>query len=1770
MFKYDLSDDDGHKREWQTSGNFVHSTQTIIDDCYNISGKYKSQYKEPDGVPAHYWYIKGQVYVYNQNISAYTGAPNAYSEKVEIPLTITAASHGTMKLLNIQPNYYAYYKSADVPLEEGQKLVINDITYYKNDPIDYWTYSLLNPAEKSLFVKETYVVKEDCKIGSTDYKAGQVLSDEEYETLMVEQSDGTYLPPTVTQEYVDDDGTTKTKTVDFGYIFRSSNNMSHDTGYILTYKVNNPTSWDTWYTSKSGSPSNKNQTGGSSYEDAPTYRLKVTTGGEVLGQREYAVGNVIAKDIYDTYDAISSDIKSSLTGQAEFGPASIVTSEVTIGNDTWFAGSTVSAATAATLAGYVEDAYISTHTIQLSPTEYVYLGSKLSASERSALLTKYADNVALKKEIEDDIVPAYICTTAGLYGGNYYEAGKNYRGLEAWSSMSATDRDKFVFNYDALDVLIDPTYGGAQGNKYQYDSSDANLAGAEANEAHYSLQQPVDYTASYNPTISTETLTLGSPVTIKRNGSRVENVTTIQKDDELSREVFEQKLHNEQRYYAAINVKEAGTYYVVKESFQIGNTPYAVGTTISSASFGALSDEDKAKIAKLTFTTEQEGNQYYFCRETYQVANSSLGVKVDALSGVYASDATNSVSGTFSKGEDVPVGAVINHATYTSLVENNQQKDFVIHGIAPTETSTFYVSRNSDISDLSQEKIITVVYQYDYDENDASGNVTPVSERHVVNIHIKFKSGVPTVEDIKAPQIVLPGSRLGMREPNVTPGAYEVTGGGWELFQKKRDAESHDNGVEYSPLTDKLFYYQNDYYLAYYATTYLGKTYSNHVQVSVANYHDLAAVMGDKDHHYYIDHKDVDREPKIYINDYKTSDPTTSKNGLDLLKNLIDLTYVVNNDATGNPKPISSGELEGHMPLDLTHADKPMRGGEYLKFFLRSDQDHTGSPWTPIANDEGKCFRGVLHGDGYTVNGLSNSLFNHLCGDVYNLGVTGSFTGAGIAEDGEGYMENCWVYNSSTEAKTSKPVYGNPTITTGDESTRPIRIVNCYYMEENNAENKYTNHTGSYGIPTRKPAQSFHNGEVAYDLNGFYLNKRYYDNASLSGTKTAYQYFKANADGTLPTKPTTANYLSAANAQYGNIGYVEERLKDGDFIYAGGEIPEGNDERFYIDEEDNSGYYPIWPDDYLFFGQMLTYGYAENRPYQPLPSHINKSGNRLTTTATSINRVFRAPAYFRSSDMGVAHYNPYAVFAAESADKTYTVYPGMTAIDFTGTNDGAYNLGLGSVGKSGSTTQGFYPPLLDNDGLTFFRNADLTKNLLVYTPVATDDANSVSSTTYSAVNTALSEPVYTEGTDNPGYRTVAIQDASSVYGHQVVKNSSKFEAQGDHFLVDKQEFYAPLSYDYVSRHRMFYQRTPENFVNRTQGWEENFVNRTQGWEGISLPFGVELVTTQTKGEITHFYGSSTSSYNNTGTKLGHEYWLRAFEGNLQQKKDEDGVYTADFNYPAAGSEGDKEYTNTYLWDYYYSAGAQLDRNADKYQTYYKDAHTFDDYGYAVAAKPYIIGFPSDTYYEFDLSGSFEAHWTAAEPAKLPKQVVTFASWPNAHINESDNDTGDKEGDYIFTTNYLKQTFPAGTADTYTLNAAGSSYSIIPATSESPIVVEPFRPYFTKATASSRTRGVEQIVFGQADTSFGIEKHGDPSEGELAEGLSIYVQKNKIVVTSNLHSTTDVRIMTPAGVTTTLFTIRPGETIQTRVIISGVYIVQTTDGRYTKKLGVKNR
>ncbi len=1644
---------------WETSGNFIHSTQTIIDDCYNVSGKYTGT----DAAPAHYWFIQGTVYVYDQYISAYTGAPNAYGETVDIPLTITAASHGTMKLLDVKPNRYAYYSAPNTPMTKEQKIVINDVEYHLNDPITYWDWSLLPPAERNLFVPETYVTIADCKYSSNADEvipAGTVMLPDAYNTEKA-------VHPQV--YHVE-----KQEMVDFDFVYRSSNNMSHNTGYMLTYKVNNPTDWDTWYTPKeSAAPvADKNQTGGDAYEDGPTYRLKSGIEGGIFGQREYMVSNLISQDVYDTYEAIDS---KPATGQAKFQKAYLVTQEYASGDVHLNVGSAVSKADADNMTGYVAPAFISTSTIQLSESEYIYVGARMTEAEKDAYKTAHP---ALASEIEKDVVPAYYCTEAGLYGGNYYAENKNYRALEVWSSMSASDREKFEFNYDAFDVLVDPSYGGTSGEKYQYDSSAATAAAAAVNQAAYSLERPVNYTATYN----------GSEIS-------THNGITLKHGDEYSRTDFE-KLPNEKRHYTAINVTEAGNVYVVNTPFAVGNTPYVVGNIISASTYGSLGT-DQAKVTTLNFKSEHVGNSYYYCREAYTVGNDvQEGVEVTGVTGIGAA------TGTYGKSETVPVGLVIDQSNYDDL--KNWQADFTIHGISPTETSTLYVSRFSDIFDLSKEKIITVIYQYDYEESNAAGtSVTPVSERHVVNIHVLFKSGVPTVEDIKAPQTVLPGTYVGVREPHVTPGAYEVIGGGWKLFTKKSDAESHINGIEYTPTADPLYWYQNGYYLAYYAKTYLGETYSNAVPLSVANYHDLKTVLEAKDrHHYYIDHKDAKspRYPKVYINDY-TAD---GKNGLDMLKDLFDLTL---------------DKEAAKTTYGAFDTPENIAGAKNLDIIFRTNIRHADA-WTPIGGGTDPCFEGNVHGDGHYVSALDHSLFGKLCGHVYNLGVMGTFTGGGIADvaDNSGSAENCWIKTSGTPAADTKAVIGS--------YSNNNQVTNCYYPG---------NEAFATGAAKTASKTAFYYGEVAYNLNRFYLQERY------------------NHSGATPAI---------------DVEYVQKRYGNPDFIYADGVIPEvvnpdrvkknpGTDTPATDPITGEQLYVPLYPYDYLFFGQALTYGHIAGKTHQDVPSPIVKDDDLIDVGDTG-NRVYRAPAYFRNSTMSKVYFSPNAVFAKTDADEDNPtdIHRGLTAIDFTGYDD-AFDKDNGTAKAYSKDYEGseFFAPLLDVDEISGLSNYGLTKNLLVYTEAAptSGDGTTAAEKTAKVVQTSLEEPGYVQGGT---YGEVAAQDGTTVNGHWVyiqrgLEEAPKYKywASNDHLLIDKNDFWAPIAYQFDSS-LMWYQRIPDTYA-----------GLNTGWESIVLPFNVLTVSTHQKGEITHFF---TDGGNNG--KIGHEYWLRKYTRIEDNSGSEANTMKATFvSLPKNQTDAstDKNYTNDFLWK-------ELHQFLDGGQnTYYKDIDvTYEGYPLQQRATPYIIGFPGKAFYEFDLSGQ----WTApARPSGFERQVVTFASTTGITIRKSDDDmAGVKYSGYTFTPSYLNQELAAGT-DNYVMNAEGNRYVKVPATGDATTPVLPFRAYFAKSGSGNNTLS---IVFSDAEGKPEVTPDNGADDNEPSTvtegkgGMTFTPGLGTITTKSTLKEARTVLVYGVGGALVKAFDIKPNSSVTIHVPSGMVYAIRTVAGDYSSKLMVR--
>jgi len=185
--------------------------------------------------------------------------------------------------------------------------------------------------------------------------------------------------------------------------------------------------------------------------------------------------------------------------------------------------------------------------------------------------------------------------------------------------------------------------------------------------------------------------------------------------------------------------------------------------------------------------------------------------------------------------------------------------------------------------------------------------------------------------------------------------------------------------------------------------------------------------------------------------------------------------------------------------------------------------------------------------------------------------------------------------------------------------------------------------------------------------------------------------------------------------------------------------------------------------------------------------------------------------------------------------------------------------------------------------------------------------------------------------------------------------------------------------------------------------------------------------------------------------------------------------------------------------------------------------------------------------------------TAVAIDKLDKQVITFASNKKAAIAVSDDEIKKAETtvkysgqNYTFKPSYMNETLAVG--NNYTLNDAGNSYNKVTGAAKS---VSAFRPYFVSQAAAARQYVPERIVFG-GDYN-GLEEQPIST---LDGGLEIYVKDHRIIATSHLKEPVTIWIMNVGGITLANYVLQPGETQETRVQNTGVYIVNK------KKLLVK--
>jgi len=1656
----------------QSSGNFVSSTQTIIDECFPTANSYFED-KTSEYSPAHYWFIKGDFYVYNQEISAYTGSAQAYIENVSIPLTILAQGNAKLYIEDIKTNLYA----DSLTFAGADSVICNGTTYYGNDPISYWDYYNLSAHDKQYFVEKSYACVADVYMKETDaengidpvHRKGEVFQPAGYDTLRA--------------SYYDNKGNVIAK----DRAFRLTNALSRDNGYLLAVSLDQPELWDEYYTlgtnantkitKKAYDALNTNDQ--ANYKLGPTYHLNGDNNTyHIFGQSEYKVADLIEKGLYDKYMGLDQTARENLPNQAVFEPAymALTTCDINVGNKVYHVversaipKSRYDSISDNTQKSYFAEAYIGLETIKLTDKLLLSSDQLYSYAELAAYANQY-DQITTTGTAPNLVFNgyprAYFCKKAGNYGGTAFTSGQNYQAA-MYTNLNKTERQNFSFNYDGLDIMYDSTYAG---NIKLYDRDPVNAP-------LYSDNQQIDYKVIYT---GTSGMLYGFGNTFTLNAV---NGTTY------TRQQYE-SLANEKTKYVQIaanaqtveNNQTAITLYVVATPFGKQSRVYNYGEVISSADYEKLTETEQGYIDILTLTPDQQngGFNYQYNNETVKhISGIDDQGKIECYLSTdqYTKPNGNTV---------VPAHILITKSEYNAL--SNYQKDFEVVAAIPREKSALYVSRDCDIYDFTEDRIFTIIYRYNYAEPNDDGVYKNVSERHVLNIRVHFESGEPIIGELLAPSKLIPGSVIGLTKPSVQKGAFEVLGGGWELYENENNALTHKNGIPYENYVTPMYWYQNQWYVAYYAETYLGRTFSNAVPFTIVNYHDLDNVMADSVNHLHIDHPSININSRIYV-DNRTTTSDNTKSELDLLYDLFDLSLQshgqtelrdeqgnIVTDDQGHALMVDDYDIKYNRNGELKNKhyalNSHVKGLENLEIILNSDVQplkYTGNiDWKQIGTDS-QCFEGTLHGNGYTVSGINKSLFYKLCGDVYNLGVRGSIEGSGIADNGDGYARNCWLINESDASLGSyKAILNSGT------------IINSYY----NDDASYGN-----GDAISKPMSSFMNGEVAYNLNGFYLNKRHEDHDA-NGSGERYWYYTVDSETDQLTAPTEG---------YSNDSlYVEKYYMDGQYVYANGTIPSGLNERF----SDKEGkHYPIYPDDYIYFGQKLTYGIesASSDAHDVQPKHIIRNSQRIDETLTG-NRVYRAPAYFGSSQKDEAYFNPNAAFAA-----TYQgtdAYAGMTAIDFSGYNDNTWT--------DGASQNTFFKPTLDCGDILRFNVQGLTQNLLVYvtgqntvlTDALTDNEPSLAYTDNNYKNVS----------------TVSDNNIQKVKGHLVTRIDGNYVADGSHFLVDKQDFNAPISYSYTGANKMWYQRVPEQYVTSMSG----------GWEAISLPFTAEVVTTQNKGEITHFY---------TGSKIGHEYWLRQFSTvNSTDEK-------VEFCSLAAGNTN-KEVTNTYLWDYYYSKNSKKDANQDDYQTYYNEARTYTSYPLYQAGTPYLIGFPGSRYYEFDLSGSFTAqHTSSPAPSTVGKQTITFISAANQTIKVTDNEynvTPDADG-YAYNPIYQTKTVEHA----YLVSDGGTKF-----TQTASATTVPFRAYLTKTAAANQPNPAPR-------RSLYITNPSDNDQMEqivVDRGLNAYAQGMAICIESTLETAANVTITSVSGKLLKQFTIQPGTKVTVPVSNRGVYIV----------------
>lgn len=757
--------------------------------------------------------------------------------------------------------------------------------------------------------------------------------------------------------------------------------------------------------------------------------------------------------------------------------------------------------------------------------------------------------------------------------------------------------------------------------------------------------------------------------------------------------------------------------------------------------------------------------------------------------------------------------------------------------------------------------------------------------------------------------------------------------------------------------------------------------------------------------------------------------------------------------------------------------------GKNAQFILQNDITVTSD-----FDGSNAIFAGTLHGNGHVIKGLAQgkSFLKENQGNIYNLGMESG----NIAASNKGTYHCCFEYNKGIQ---------------------PI----VYHMD-GKADTHYT-------------ADDFRYGKVGYDLNEYYLRARY-NNMKNAQDKEALKYvydYYANGDyqyahrtDAITGNNTGITYLrKGSDSDQPNYGSNETRHDQSHAIDAARKASQGTASAVsYVPQFNGNqadGSQPM--NDFIFWGQSL-----QKLP-DLYPSQIASHQNSYMR-----NRIYRTAGYYGDTKLDAFHYN--ASNNANSLMSTYVHQTTTTAIDFTCLNDKGAAMGFkqaADINQNGI----FYPPVDDNAKIfsDLSIQQGVSQNLLVYT--AANDINN-NTEAYDIADNALG---YKENTSE-----------TTIYGHHIFKNNAgdgyttsllhlvERTPEGKNSEGDKCEnndFCAPIQFT-VTNHA-WYVRKPMYYAEDATG----------AWEGICLPFTAQKVMASLNGEITHFYGTPTEEEldnpaTNTHT-LHHEYWLRGLTGVNETEK------TATFQRPdttaglfmnesANAAKWNYQFSNSFFGNTYKDWAYRWDADS-----YYAKDHEYQDYIPLTAGVPYIIRFPGERYYEFDLSSKF---YNSILNKKEDPQTITFHAYANkepqnrAIVIPITADMKTVSDGYAHRGTFAAKEVANG--GIYALNTEGTAFSNT-ATSQT---VMPFRTYLTTESTNAGARSSEVPSVIRISETTGIDRIEPEINGndDTPAGESLFIRPigaHRVRIESTYS--TQLQVFSTTGQLYRILDIRPG-------------------------------